>query len=94
MTAIDKVKASKAKCKRHRDNWKSRALEQERENAELRKLCKEKINEIPRSWLNSVFIYAEKTIGKPPYDYQQIAALLTEIRKRADTRPDRGMEYK
>jgi hypothetical protein len=26
MTTIDKVKASKAKCKRHRDNWKSRAL--------------------------------------------------------------------
>ena len=25
-TAIDKVKASKAKCKRHRDNWKARAL--------------------------------------------------------------------
>ena len=25
MTAIDRVKASKAKCKRHRDNWKRKA---------------------------------------------------------------------
>ena len=36
MTPIEKVKASKAKCKRHRDNWKAKALKLERENAELR----------------------------------------------------------
>ena len=26
MTTLEKVKASKAKCKRHRDNWKAKAL--------------------------------------------------------------------
>ena len=31
MTAIDKVKASKAKCKRHRDNWRAKAIKAERE---------------------------------------------------------------
>ena len=54
MIPIDKVKASKAKCKRHRDNWKAKALKLERENAELindRKILREVLKDLREMYM-------------------------------------------
>jgi hypothetical protein len=77
-------------CKHGRLARSCEICELERENAELKKLCKRIINEIPCSWLDSLLSGPENVLGNMPYGCQQIERLLNAIRKRASALVAKG----